>query len=406
LDALNFCLFGKPYRKIKIGQLVNSVNKKGLEVSLTFSKGDDEYRIERGLKPDYCRIYKNDDLIPVSSTKRGYQEILEMDILHFNENLFNQIVVKSLTKNISFMTLSKFEKRNVIENILDIELFSIILKNIKSKIDTCEFSLSSYRKDISNTEMLIEQEISNIEKLKQIKYKIDEESKQKVDEINSELELLYEDVKKYELALSKLGKYKKLKTSKTFKINDFKKDIKNNRDKQTHIIASIKLVKQKVQMFKDNCGDCPKIKNILVTENIDELIQENKDLELHIEELRNEVQVIEDELRKIDEILANEKFINGNLDRSLNKIKDLEKSLYVEVAKEIIIDETILIKHKDYIKELNQLFNKVSNEKKHLQVLKTLFSDDNIKAFIIKKYLNNVFNTCKCFLSLETLLNS
>ena len=79
--------------------------------------------------------YKNDEIIPVSSSKRGYQEILEQDVLtNYNENLFNQITAKSLTKNMSFMTLSKGEKRNIIENLFDIELFSIISKNIKKGV--------------------------------------------------------------------------------------------------------------------------------------------------------------------------------------------------------------------------------------------------------------------------------
>jgi len=396
LEALNFSLFGKPYRKIKMNLLVNSINKKNLETTLILSKGEDEYRIERGLKPDYCRIYKNDELIPVASSKRGYQDILEQDILHMNENLFNQITVKSLTKNMSFMTLSKAEKRNVIENILDIELFTIISKNIKSKIDNCDFSLSSTRKDISNTELLIEQEISNLERLKLIKNKIDEESKQKVEEINAEIQTLQSELEKYDIALSKLGKYKKLKTSKSFTINELRTIIKNNRDKQTTIIASIKLIKQKVQLFKDNCGDCPKIKEILKSENVDELISDNKQLESSIEESRVEIQGIEEELRKIEEILANEKFINGNIDRANKRLKELEKSLSVEVAKEINIDESILKKHKKNLKELNELFNKVSNDKKHLQVLKTLYSDDGIKSFVIKKYLphiNRLLNT-------------
>jgi DNA repair exonuclease SbcCD ATPase subunit len=65
IDALHFCLFGKPYRAIKLGQLINSKNKKGLEVTLSFTIGEDEFRVERGLKPDIFKIYKNDDLIPV-----------------------------------------------------------------------------------------------------------------------------------------------------------------------------------------------------------------------------------------------------------------------------------------------------------------------------------------------------
>lgn len=396
IETVNFALFGKPYRKVKINQLVNSINKKGLEVVLTLSKGSDEFRIERGLKPDYVRIYKNDELVPVSSTKRGYQEILEQDILHLNENLFNQLVIKSLTKNMSFMTLSKSEKRNVIENILDIELFSVILKNIKTKIDSCDFSLASYKKDIENTDLLVEQEISNLEKLRNIKRKIEEESKQKVNEINKELEFIDEDLQKYHQALKKLRKYKQLKIDNNNNLSLLRTELQCFRDKQTHNIASIKLVKQKVQLFKDTCGDCPKIKEIAKTENIDDLLLESKTIESSINDIREQIQQINQELQKIEEILANEKFILGNIGKCNLRKSELEKSLNVEISKEIQIDESIIKKHKKNLKELNNLYNKVSNEKKHLQVLKTLYSDDGIKSFIIKKYLpyiNKLLNT-------------
>ncbi len=408
-DALSFGLFGKPYRKIKIPQLINSTNKKELEVKLFFKKGDDFYRIERGLYPNYFRIFKNDEIIPISSSKKGYQEILEQDILsNYNENLFNQITAKSLTKNMSFMTLSKGEKRNIIENLFDIELFSVICKNIKTKIDVADMQLQIFKRDIDNINLLIKQEQQNLEQLRNIKKKIDEESKQKIDNIKLEIESLKNDNKKYDLALKKIQKNKLLKQNNLNEITEKNKEIKHIRDKLTDVVASIKLIKNKIEIFKNNCGDCPKIKDIVKNEDVKSLLEKQKEYDEQINIIRKVVLEKEEKNRKLDEILANEKFILGSLDRNLNKIDSLQKDVTIEISKEIEIDES---KYKKHIKNKKQIENDYkikAEEKKHLLVLKTLFSDDGIKSFIIKKYLptiNKLLNTYLTRFNADTIFN-
>jgi DNA repair exonuclease SbcCD ATPase subunit len=396
-DALSFGLFGKPYRKIKINQLINSINKKELEVVLYFRKGEDQYRVERGLNPNYFKIFKNEEIIPVSSSKKGYQEILEQDILsNYNENLFNQITAKSLTKNMSFMTLSKSEKRNIIENLFDIELFSTIGKNIKSKLDMLDVNLQMYKRDIDNIELLIKQEQQNLEQLRNIKKKIDEDSKQKIENITEEITQLNNDNKKYNIALEKIQKNKKIKQNKLEIVTQNKLEIKNLRDKQSDIIASIKLIKSKIELFKSTCGDCPKIKEILQTEDVNALFLKQKTYEEEITTTRETVTTLENEIRKLEEILANEKFILGLFEKNTNRIKILKQDVTMEIGKEIKIDES---KYKKHIKnkiELEEMYGTKSNERKHYQILKSLYSDDGIKSFIIKKYLptiNKLLNT-------------
>lgn len=396
LDALNFALFGKPYRKVKMGQLVNSRNKKELIVELFFKQGEDEYKIERGLKPDVFKIYKNDEIVPVSSSKRGYQEILEEDILHFNSNLFDQIVAKSLTKNQSFMTLGKSEKRNVIENILDIGLFTVMLKNIKSKIESNDFSLSTIRKDIDNTKLLIEQETISLENLRKIQKKIEEESKVKVDELKEEMERIKEANGKYSLALEKIEKNKKLKGQLSRKLSEARSTIKEKRETQVSLQSTIKAAAAKIKMFETTCAGCAKIKELLVTENVDQLQRNYIKISSEIAELREEVETLDNKIEKINEILANEKFIVGNLERNQERVEEIENSVNFEVSREIDIDETKLKKHRTSLKKLETQYMEVGNQRKHYMVLKSLYSDDGIKAFVIKKYLptiNKLLNT-------------
>lgn len=390
VEIINFALFGRPYRKVKLPQLVNSKNKKDLYVELNFTKGEDVYRIERGIKPEIFRIFKNEEIVPVASSKRGYQQILEEDIIHSNENLFNQIGIKSLTKNLSFMGLSKNEKRNVVENIFDIELFTTMLKIIKSKVEATDFSISSIKKDISNTELLIEHEILNLDNLKKIQLKIEEESKIKVEELKEELYNIEQETKKYNVALDKINKNKKVKQNKLNEIELERRKIKIIRDRISTIQADIKLSVNKIKMFDEVCHGCSKIKELLVSENVESLQKEYKQCELDIEEIRSIITTKEVEIRRLDEILANEKFINGNIQRNTKRVAEINASVNIEVSREIDIDESKLKEQRKRVKELQAKYIKIGEQKKHFLILKSLFSDDGIKAFIIKKYLPTI----------------
>jgi DNA repair exonuclease SbcCD ATPase subunit len=395
-DAINFALFGRPYRKIKLGQLVNTINRKNLEVYLNFRKGEDTYRIERGLKPDYFRIFKNDDIVPVSSSKRGYQELLEEDILHFNENLANQIMIKSLTKNISFMTLVKAEKRAIIENLLDIELFSVIGKNIKNKLDVLEFTLSTVKKDIDNLELLIEQELLNLEQLRIIQKKIEDESSRKVEEIHSQIAEMNALNEKYILALTKIATNKERKADLQRKVAATKEQIRATRDKQAELQADINMAQKKIKLFQGTCGDCPKIDAMIKSCDTSDIGAQIERMNDEVVEFRQDIAQKEASISKIDVILANEKFCRSGIETNNRRIEDLEKNLVIEVTKEILVDETKLKKHQKNKKTYEKQYNELANQRKHYQILKSLYSDDGIKAFIIKKYLphiNKLLNT-------------
>lgn len=399
IEVIYYALFGKPYRKINLKQIVNSKNKKDLYVILRFRKGEDSFRIERGSKPEIFKIFKNDELVPVSSSKRGYQQILEEDITHINENLFNQIGIKSLTKNMSFMALSKAEKRNVIENIFDIELFTSISRLIKSKVDLIDMNISSLKKDIENTDLLIEHEIINLDNLRKIQQKIEEESKVKLDELESEIKKINEENKKYNVALGKIESAKQLRSKTRVQIASSKDVIKFKRDEQVGIQANIKAAANKIRMFETTCSGCSKIKELLKAENIDEQQEKYKQLEVDLKTEREKIATLEQTIEKCDAILANEKFIVGNIERNNRRIIDIENSMNIEVSREINVDETKLKDHKVKLVDLKKLYNEFGLQKKHYQVLKSLYADDGIKAFIIKKYLPTINQLLNSYLN-------
>lgn len=396
LDCMWFALFGKPYRAIKKSLLINAKNKKELEVYLTYKKQDDDFRIERGIKPDFFRIYKNDQLIPVSSSVKGYQEILEEDILQFNENITSQLAVKSLTKNMAFMTLSKAEKRKIIENILDIEVFSIMGKNLKVKVDAVELELKSLKKDVDNTDLLIDQEQENLIKLHNLKKKMEEESNQNIQIYKDEIKLLNEENDKYNKGLIIIEKKKKQKIEKSTEVVSCRNAIVSFNNTISKLEAKLEMNVKKIKFLNSTCSGCPKINEIINDDDMAGVELSIKDQNLLLQYNNERLAILESEMKKINDILANERLVLETLSRNKRRIIELESHITKSKSSIIEIDESKLKGYKVKKKSLELTYNKQSNVKTHLVLLRSLCSDDGIKTFIIKKYLptiNKLLNT-------------
>jgi DNA repair exonuclease SbcCD ATPase subunit len=132
IDAMTFALFGKPYRDIKLMQLINNINDAGLEVVINFSIGDDEYEITRGLKPSKFAIKKNGDNLELLSSKKLNQDEIDR-IIGIDYNLYKNIVCIASINNKSFLALAPYEKRALIESIFNINLLAIMLTEVKKR---------------------------------------------------------------------------------------------------------------------------------------------------------------------------------------------------------------------------------------------------------------------------------
>tara|TARA_R100001509_G_C4819953_1_gene199442 strand:- start:309 stop:839 length:531 start_codon:yes stop_codon:yes gene_type:complete len=126
LDALCFALFKKPFREIKQEQLINSINLGGTEVELEFSISNNKYKIRRGIKPNIFEIYQNGEMINQDATIADYQKMLEQQILKFNYRSFTQVVILGSSTFVPFMELKSSHRREVVEDILDIKIFSVM----------------------------------------------------------------------------------------------------------------------------------------------------------------------------------------------------------------------------------------------------------------------------------------
>ena len=133
LDALSFALFGKAHRRISKAQLINTINNKACIVEVQFSVSGQDWRVRRGIKPNIFEIWKSESMINQSSHANEYQKILEQNIIKLNHKSFHQIVVLGSSSFIPFMQLSSVHRRDVIEDLLDINVFSKMNNILKEK---------------------------------------------------------------------------------------------------------------------------------------------------------------------------------------------------------------------------------------------------------------------------------
>ena len=164
LDALCFGLFNKPFREIKKEQLINSINLGGTEVELEFRISSNRYKIKRGIKPNIFEIYLNDELVNQDSTIADYQKQLEQQILKFNYRSFTQVVILGASTFVPFMELKTAHRREIIEDILDIKVFSVMSMLTKVRIKEMDEQVKDILREIDIVQNKIDTQEEYIEK--------------------------------------------------------------------------------------------------------------------------------------------------------------------------------------------------------------------------------------------------
>ena len=149
LDSITFALFGKPFRKVNIPQLPNTVNEKDCVVEVEFSVGELNYLVRRGLKPKVFEIYKNGKMIDQNAKTKDYQVMLEDQILRMNYKSFTKVVILGISSFVPFMQLSAADRRDVIEDILDIQVFSQMNSLLKTKTAKLKSDLTDLNRDLT-----------------------------------------------------------------------------------------------------------------------------------------------------------------------------------------------------------------------------------------------------------------
>ena len=190
LDAICFALYGKPFRKINKPQLMNSINQKELEVEIAFQTSGKKYVIKRGIKPNIFEIWRDGELINQDAAARDYQSHLEDNVLKMNFKSFGQIVVLGSSTFVPFMQLPAHSRREVIEDLLDIQIFTTMNLLLKDKVSNNKSELTDLKYHIDLIKDRIQSAKDHNAEIAQLKSaevdKIKDKVKEKLDYIDSE----------------------------------------------------------------------------------------------------------------------------------------------------------------------------------------------------------------------------
>lgn len=393
LQAITFVLYGKPFTDIKIGSLINSINKNHLEVEIYFTKGETSYKVRRGLKPDYFEIYQDNVLIKQEAKKDDYQEILNM-ILGFDFKTFTKVIILGSATHMPFMQLKTAERRDLIEKLLDLEVFSVMndftkkdLKELNEKIKSNDSIIYKLELNIETKEKYIDDLHENAKnKIKDHQDNIKVISEQ-IDELNikkKELEtkLSSVDVEKYNTTLDQLEKALEDIISK-------ETIIKSQNSTNTHKLSFI--------TNNDTCPTC----NQSLDESYKQKIKDNT-VFIDIEEVLNDKENIKNNISKVKEYISKISKVNLAITEINSNIAVYNKEISFfneEIRK---LNEELLSDHNSDIKELKESLQQSLTEREELKELKTIIDvaliflkDDGIKSNIIKNYIGVINDLLK-----------
>ena len=392
LDALCFGLFGKPFRKINKPQLLNSINQQAAVVEIEFSIGKKYYKVIRGIKPNVFEIYCNDILMNQDAAARDYQEVLEKNILKLSFKSFTQVVILGSASFVPFMQLSPSDRRNIIEDLLDIGIFSSMNGLVKEKMSEIKDTTTKtkYEMDLANERIgfqkqsIEEHKNRNDEEIEKKKSEISKSVMQNI-KLNHDIELVQKhiDILQKKIA-DKLSLEKKSR-----KLLQLESKIETNIKKNEKDIA-----------FYEEHDNCPTCKQTIAGEFKSEQVNERKSKVVTQREGLTEISAeIAKANTRIEEIHAIIKHItehNNEIVKHNSTISAVNKfieKLKAEIAelenrKDNLEEENA--KLKELKEELNVLLEKqqsLSTEKQYYEFAGNLLKDTGIKTKIIRQYL-------------------
>ena len=386
LDALSFGLFGKPHRKISKAQLVNSINQKQAMVEVDFTIGQSYFKLVRGIKPNIFEIWKDNKMINQSSHATEYQKILEQNILKLNHKSFHQVVVLGSSSFIPFMQLNAGHRRDVIEDLLDINIFSKMNVILKEKNSTLKDKSQSINTNIELCKTKIEQ---------QSKYIRD------IAALTSENKKKYEkQIQTAELKIQKLQDHNNELSNELETVGDI--DLTELQTKKNNVIAAKAEKKQELKavakrgLFLENNDECPTCEQPI--QHKDKLVSETKTEALQIESklsgIENDYNDIETQIIELQKVITkvNEKtnVINSN-NREIQSLNQSNNDLRSYLSEEVSTDldaarlelQNISTDKEDLIEERL----KVTEQINYNSVIAEMLRDTGIKTKIIKQYL-------------------
>ena len=392
IDAITFSLFGKPFKKVNKGQLMNTVNEKDLMVEIEFSVGKTEWKIRRGMKPVVFEIYHNGKVINQDAKSTDYQKYLEEKVLKLNFKSFTQIVVLGSASFVPFMQLTANDRRVIIEDILDIGIFSIMKNLVKDRSN----SLKEELLDLEFKLKLLQEKIILEKKyIKDLKYNSEKKRK-------SDLEKIKETEKLIIKLNDEIEDHKDMVLSLINSIIDKSSMLKKNKELDSYklqINKNLKKLNKENTFFEDN-ENCPTCE-----QDIDEKFKNNKLKQIlkDIDEMNNGLDKLNEEVDKVDERISEIMVCNETIQKEENiislKNSDIQahNSFITKLNEELQedVDSKVISKKTLFESELQEYKNErlqYIEQRRYYDILDTILNDKGIKTRVIRKYLPVINN--------------
>ena len=377
LDALTFALFGKPFRRVNKPQLVNSVNNGGTIAEIEFTIGSKDYKVRRGIKKNIFEIYVDGKRLNQDAKIADQQEYLENTILKLNYKSFTQIVVLGSASFTPFMQLKLTDRRAIIEDLLDIQIFSVMNGLLKNRISENKEEISSNNVKIRLTDGYIEttQELINgLKKTKKDHIENNQEdikkNKEEIDRLNEGNKKLLESIKNNE-SQKRLDDLLKFQAGIERKIMKLEEEIEFYEQNDTCSTCSQELSEEhKEKMIGDHHGKMHESGNALLQlankiEDSKSQIDKITKIQTTIAHQQNQIQAITNYISKLESQIEEIENRDDDVDERTNKLKELKVELKI----------------------CNEKLEQLSFKKQLYETAYVLLKDTGIKTRIIKQYL-------------------
>ena len=392
LDALTFGLFGKPFRSINKTQLVNTINERGLLVEIDFSIGKKDFKIRRGIKPNLFEIVQNGKVLDQMANIRDSQEYLEKVILKLNFKSFTQIVVLGSSTFEPFMQLKQSDRRTIVEDLLDIQIFSTMNGLLKQKNSELKSNLHNNENQRELNKSKSTMQLEYIERLKQDNNSIVKQKEEDIQGFVNQRKDANKSIAVLQNDISDLSK-------KIITEDDTKKKTSEYEKVQNKLEIKLKHDENELNFYENNstCSTCKQVINdefkkervIDISKGIDDkkdglgkIITEIDTLENQLKNFREIGKEIVDKSQTLAGLNSSVTSLDANIDRAWKEIEKLKDKKKLDNS-----EMDMLYSLEEELKTLNSEYSELCDEKQIYGYAHELLRDTGIKTKIIRQYV-------------------
>lgn len=393
VEAITYALFGKPFRQIKKNEVINTVNGRDCLLDVEFKIGKSQFRVVRGVKPDIFEIYKNGKMVNQNPTVRDYQKYLEDSILKMSYKTWTQIVALGFANHTPFMLLSAGARRQMVDEVLGIEIFQRMYLLAKDRINEKKQELTNIEHSIVSTKQTIEVQKKNLKQIQAQEKEKEEELQVEVDKLNERIDELQSKITGMDVAAAEL-----IKTLEAGKKH--KKKLADIKELLTKLKVSRTQVQGKIAFIEENVA-CPTCRQSISEEYRSSFKEEEEKRDV---ELRDSIEALTEKLHEYQDLVM-------GLEVAVDSLSEIETKKAIDQKSIDHYQEEIQKKQKEIqrlstsdnnlvreiassivdLSEKNQaavtLKGEITEEIRHLVACGTMLKEDGIKGKIIQLYL-------------------